>query len=189
MNVDSSPGFTREVARALNCRRRFSAQACATEKRVLFQRIWTNLVFRLLVVAICAFSCVSAVAQEPEPGIRRVYVPIDQLDAVLAKDKQGVMLPQEEFAKLFNLARQNRSDKPNIPAAWVISSCIYNTGFGDQQMVLDATVTLTQFEDGWQAIRLPVRGVAVESAELDGQPARMGRAPVVPGCVWERRAL
>lgn len=129
-----------------------------------------------------ATSTDTATAQdEPSsPGVRRVYVPIDQIDAILAKDHNGVILPKAEFAKLFKLATKNTADKPNVPAATVISNCVYDTDFGDQQMVLNATVTLTQLVDGWQSIRLPVRGVAVEAATLDGEPAKLGRAPNLP---------
>ena len=43
--------------------------------------------------------------------MRRVSVPIDQLDVILARDRRGVLLPRDEFLKLYTAAQRRAQDR------------------------------------------------------------------------------
>ena len=51
-----------------------------------------------------------AAQEKDDVAMRRVFVPVDDLDAVIGRDQRGVLLPKEEFLKLF------RESKKNAPA-------------------------------------------------------------------------
>ena len=76
----------------------------------------------LIAVCLVLSLVCGAVAQEdpqpndPQPGVRRVYVPVDQLDAILAKNHNGVILPNDKFKELFELATKNTEEQPRLPA-------------------------------------------------------------------------
>lgn len=110
-----------------------------------------------------------------EPGIRRVYVPVDELNLIFDRDKKGVLLPKAEFAKLYNLARDHAEKTARQPAGIVLSDVEYSARVANEQMLISAMVTFTQFSRGWQMLPLPLRGLAVERATLNDQPARLGR--------------
>lgn len=113
-----------------------------------------------------------------EPVGRRIYVPVEDLDVVLERDKQGVILPREEFLKLAAEARKNIDENPRRPRNLVFSHANYTAQQLGDQLVISATIEFTQFAPGWQTVSLPFRGVSVESATLDGKPAQLGRTLV-----------
>ncbi|MBC7818126.1 MAG: hypothetical protein IAG10_14650 [Planctomycetaceae bacterium] len=129
---------------------------------------------RALCSAVLALMCCfSAAAQEVET--RRVFVPVEDLDTIIAKDQRGVLLPRDEFLKLYRDAQKNAPIKTTAPVGAVISGATYSAKFEGEQLVVDATIKIRQFADSWQALPLPLGGMAVESAKLNGQPARLGR--------------
>ena len=109
-----------------------------------------------------------------EPAGRRIYVPIEELDAVVDHDKQGVILPRAEFLKLLADARK-QLDLPQSPRSVVVSRAQYAARIHDDQLVINATIELNQLARGWQTVTLPYRGLAVEAATLDDKPATIGR--------------
>src|SRR5262249_30189019 len=120
-------------------------------------------------------------AQEPGPATAdtsrvRIYVPVEELDAVVDRDKQGVILSQEEFRRLQDLARQQEGQ--TAPANWpiVLSEAAYAGEIVGDQLVLTARLPFEQLKAGWQSLSLPFRNLAVESATVDGQPAQLGRS-------------
>ncbi len=110
--------------------------------------------------------------------IRRVFVPVDDLDAVIARDQRGVLLPKDEFLKLFREAKKNapaEDSSDNAPAGVVVSGATYSARFDGEQLLVTAEIKLSQLHDSWHAISLPLAGMAVEQAKLDGQSAKLGR--------------
>ena len=61
----------------------------------------------LLLVAALFSPQRTVIAQEQPtteiPG-RRIFVPVEDLDVVLNRDKQGVLLPRDEFSELYSAA-------------------------------------------------------------------------------------
>src|SRR5260221_11121580 len=84
-------------------------------------------------------------AQQPsptadEPAGRRIYVPIEDLDAVIDHDKQGVILPRAEFLKLAADARKQIDASPQSPRSVVVSRAQYSARIQDDQLVINATI-------------------------------------------------
>src|SRR5258708_35273806 len=82
-------------------------------------------------------------ADVAEPAGRRIYVPIEDLDAVVDHDKQGVILPRAEFLKLAADARK-QLDLPQSPRSIVVSRAQYAARIHDDQLVITATIKLTR---------------------------------------------
>jgi hypothetical protein len=124
-------------------------------------------------------SCTAAaLAQDAAKAeTRRVYVPFDQLDVVLDRDGKGVMLPRKEFETLYQKAHAARKSRLQLPRGIVLSNVQYDARIAGDQLLVTATVEFTQFTPGWQILSLPLKGLAVERATLNGQPARLGRLP------------
>src|SRR5262249_47538464 len=104
-------------------------------------------------------------------------VPIEDLDALLERDKRGVLLSREEFRTLSDSARRNALATPDVPEGIVLSRGTYLGKVVGDQLLISAEFDVIQFTNGWRGLRLPLKELAVESARLDDQPARLGRCP------------
>ncbi len=114
---------------------------------------------------------------EVETPVRpRIYVPVKDLDAVLDQDKQGVILPEAEFHALEQKAQKWLDETPQSSHKVVVSEAQYTARVQDDQLVISAVIQFDQLARGWQMVTLPYRGLAVEAATLDTQPAKIGRA-------------
>jgi len=116
----------------------------------------------------------------PVETLDRVYVPLDQLDAILDSDRRGVLLPRDEFRKLYEAARVQRQANGDRPHGIVVTHVTYNVKPSDKQLLVTAEVEFTQFSTGWQTLPLPLTGLAVEKAMLDDKSASLGRSSLVP---------
>ncbi len=146
----------------------------------------TSVVVLLAGVIVCASSS-SILAQEQTavelPG-RRIYVPVEDLDVVLGRDKTGVMLPRAEFAELYAAAQKNTEDAATPPKGVILSAADYVAKIADDQLLITASITVTQLEPGWHAVPLRFEGLAVEQAKLGDAPAQLGRHPKSPHLVY-----
>ena len=124
----------------------------------------------LLLALICWFPMA---AQEVEA--RRVFVPVEELDTVIAKDQRGVLLPRDEFLKLYRDAQKNAPTKTTAPIGAMISGATYAAKFEGEQLVIQATIKISHLAESWQALPLPFGAMAVEGAKLNGQSAKLGR--------------
>jgi hypothetical protein len=128
-------------------------------------------------VALAAFA-VPALAQSSDSAQPKrpteVYVPASDLDAILGTEKRGVLLPRSQFEELLKKAEQNARDTPNIPNGIAVVSADYQGQIVGTQLLLGATIKLNQVVDGWRFLRMPLAGVGLESAALDGRPALLG---------------
>lgn len=127
-----------------------------------------------------ALSTVGIAQQSPpepanEPPGRRVFVPLEELQTLIQRDQKWVLLPRDEFQKLYAEARQNTLDKPVPPQAIGVGNVQYAGKIVDDQLVITATLDVTKFDAGWQMLPLDFRDLAIEKATLGDQPARLGR--------------
>lgn len=126
-------------------------------------------------------SMVASAQQPPpeptsEPPGRRVFVPLEELQTLIQRDQKWVLLPRDEFQKLYVEARKNTLDKPVPPQAIGVGNVQYAGKIVDDQLVITATLEVTKFGPGWQMLPLDFRDLAIEKATLGDQPARLGRA-------------
>ena len=114
-------------------------------------------------------------ADEPIGKLHQVYLPESDLEALISRDKRGVLMSRMEFEELFRKASENQKSIPkNLQTAFT-GHLQYDGEWIEEHLQLKLTARYQQFVEGWQQISFPMRGVAVESATLDGQPARLGR--------------
>ncbi len=114
---------------------------------------------------------------EREPQVRRVYVPVSELKTLLQQDDGSVLLSRDEFRKLWFDALRAEVAHLQSPAGIVLSSADYAARVEGEQLLLTAELTFTEFSSEWQVLRLPVGGLSVEGATLDGEPAAVSRDP------------
>ncbi len=107
-----------------------------------------------LAVAMTTCAALPVPAQDKSadeiPG-RRIYVPVEDLDVVLGRDKQGVLLPRGEFAELYAAAKKNSQDAAQPPQGVILSSAGYRARIDGDQLLISAKIDVTQFEPGWHA--------------------------------------
>ncbi len=64
-------------------------------------------------VALCAQQNPVA-AISPRPDVREIFVPADQFEAIVKRDRKGVLLPRKDFLELYDKARaQNENGSPH----------------------------------------------------------------------------
>ncbi|HSG70903.1 MAG TPA: hypothetical protein VLA12_10835, partial [Planctomycetaceae bacterium] len=107
--------------------------------------------------------------------VKRVYVPVDDFQAILNRDREGVLLPKREFEALWKQAVDNQIDSSPGPNGLVVSSASYETAVEDRQLLITAKIEFHQYLAGWRSFPLLFRNLGVESASLGDQPARLGR--------------
>ena len=138
-------------------------------------RIW---ILSSLLAVLCVAAPLPAQSKKVTKRPRRVFIPIEDLGVVIDRDGRGVMLEKGEYTELRALAARNEATLPRVPAALVLREVIYTARPSGDQLLIDASIRFQQFASGWQSLRLPLRGVSVERAVLDGKPARVARFQV-----------
>ncbi|AMV21663.1 hypothetical protein [Planctomyces sp. SH-PL14] len=108
-------------------------------------------------------------------GYRLLYVPVDSLDAVIARDARGVFLPQDEFRKLVEAARTNSEAVASLPRTAVLSDTRYRAEIRDDQLVVTVTSRIQTHHGGWTDLKLPIGGLSIESVQINDGPAAVSR--------------
>ncbi len=110
--------------------------------------------------------------------IQTVYIPYTKLREVFEKDGRGVFLPHAEFQKLWDAAHAKPVVPAQAPPVDAIITEIDNVASIEQDVVqVTATVSIDLLKKGWLRVPLRLNEVALQSAIIDGQPARV--TPVV----------
>ena len=136
----------------------------------------------LMLLTVAAMSQ-QAHAQSRDPiaeleQARRIYVPIEALDVVFERDKDGVVLPKAKFEQMIAQAKANAEKNPAPNGiAIVISSAEYAARIVGDQLVISVKAELTQFDNDWRETRFPLQRLSLEKVTLDDAPALVGRNP------------
>jgi hypothetical protein len=138
------------------------------------------LVIKILLAVVIAATFDSSLATAQGPSSQgpnhptEMYVPAPDLETILGMEKRGVLLPRAQFEALLKKAAENARETPDVPNGIAVVSADYQAHLVGSQLVIAATVKLNQVIDGWRSQRLPLAGLVVESATLDGKPALLG---------------
>ncbi|MFO0978206.1 MAG: hypothetical protein U0996_17495 [Planctomycetaceae bacterium] len=111
-------------------------------------------------------------ATVPPRAPNEKFIPADQLEAVFNRDGRGVLMKRAEFQALLEKARANAA-KSKYPVPVVIEKASLRVTPGEQLAGVRMELKVTQFEDGWQVLRIPVANLLVEKAEVNGKSAIM----------------
>lgn len=104
-----------------------------------------------------------------------VYLPLDQLDALMTRDRSGVLLPRNQYEALKTKAEANAGGTGVPETKALIYGAAYEATVSERQLLIKAKISIRQFPNSLTVIDLPVTGLAVESAQLDGEPAMIAR--------------
>ncbi len=119
-----------------------------------------------------------APSDSPEGQVQTVYVPYTKLREVFEKDGRGVFLPHAEFQKLWDAAHAKPVISEQIPPFDAIITEIDNVAAIEQDVVqVSATLTIELLKKGWLHLPLRLSDVALQSATIDDQPARVTASP------------
>jgi hypothetical protein len=137
-------------------------------------------VIKILLAAVIAATLDPSLATAQAPSSQgpghptEMYIPAPDLETILGMEKRGVLLPRAQFEELLKKAAENARQTPDIPNGIAVVGADYQAHIVGSQLVIAATVKLNQVIDGWRFLRLPLAGLVVESATLDGKPALLG---------------
>ena len=106
---------------------------------------------------------------------RRVFVPAEDLDVVVERDKRGAMLTKAKFEELLALAKANAAKAPPANVPLVLTNSEYAARVVGDQLLLSVTAELTQFASDWQTVSFAMQRLSVEKALIDDEPAMIGR--------------
>ncbi len=135
----------------------------------------------MAVACVVAWSFASDVHAQPRDlaaelgDARRVFVPAEDLDVVVERDKRGAMLTKGKFEELLALARANAAKAPPANVPFVLTNSEYAARVIGDQLLLSVTAELTQFSADWQSFSFAMQRLSVEKASLDDEPAMVGR--------------
>jgi hypothetical protein len=126
--------------------------------------------------ALCILS--SPVMGQPLPAMKditEIYIPTEELGQITTHDTRGVLMPRREFADLLIKAHLHARQTPNVPDGIAVLSAAHQATIHDSQLAIRSTIEIEQVTDGWRFLRFAFRGLSIESALLDGQPAHISR--------------
>jgi len=129
--------------------------------------------FTLLIVLGWATSPARSADDLLDKPLRHIFVPLEEFDAVMVRDRQGTLLKKAEFEALVAEAIKNKTSEVR-PAGIVISSANYVAKIDGDQLVLSASIQFTNFERSWSEFHVPTDGLSVEKCQINGQPALAG---------------
>ncbi len=137
-----------------------------------------NLFLRGLVLTLLLLLGQSSTpAQDPvdllDQPLRHIFVPLEEFDAVMARDRQGVLIKKAEFEALVAEAIKNKPVGVQ-PTGVVVSSANYVAKIDGDQLVMTATIQFTNFNKTWTEFHIPASGLSVEKCHINGQPALAG---------------
>ncbi len=109
------------------------------------------------------------------PRIRNVYIPADQLKVLFGSSSKGVLMPRNKILALWHEAQNHVQAETVPPADTVLAQATYEARLDDHELRVTGRIQIAKLRGGWQAVDLPFGGLAIESAQIGGQPARLGR--------------
>lgn len=103
-----------------------------------------------------------------------IYIPFAKLRDVFEREGRGVFLPYSEFQKLWDAAREKPPAPDKGPPVGALITQADNEAVVETDVVrVSARLTVELLKKGWLQIPLRLSGVALQSASIDGEPARV----------------
>ncbi len=156
------------------------ARFFAALRMTAFRLFQTTEVSQLLLALIIGLLLSSAVGRRSPTGRRGSATSTSRpirLELLFANSSKGVLMPRDKVLALWKEAQRHAPPPPAPPAGAVLSRAVYEARLEDRQLRVTGRVRVVKLCDGWQAVDLAFGGLAIESAQLGGQPARFGRKP------------
>ena len=111
--------------------------------------------------------------KSPQEFQRQIYVPFESLDVLLDGNSNRVLLSREEYDALLKSAKTREIKRAPMDSA--ILSANYTGEISEGVALLKGELVVESLNEGLVQIPLPLSGVAIRSATIDGQPAKLWR--------------
>ena len=109
----------------------------------------------------------------PEKFHRQIFVPFDSLEVLLDGNSNRVLLTRSEYEELLKSARTREIKRAPFDSA--IVSAKYEGTVSDDVALITGELIVEPLNEGLIQIPLPFSGVAIRSARLGDQPAKLWR--------------
>ena len=141
-----------------------------------------NKTILILILAVASLALVgeSVFAQgkqvenkSPQEFQRQIFVPFESLDILLDGNSNRVLLSRAEYDQLLKSARTREIKRAPLDSA--IVSAKYTGEVSEGVAFIKGELIVESLNNGLVQIPLPLSGVAIRSATLDDQPAKLWR--------------
>lgn len=106
--------------------------------------------------------------------VREIFVPVADLDVLIGGDAQRVFVTREEYQDLLSRARLPEPETP-APREVVVLAADYQVVLAGERAVIQGRLQLEVLEPGLHVVSIPLEGVGLQTATLDGGSAVLGR--------------
>jgi hypothetical protein len=107
------------------------------------------------------------------PVVREIFVPFEDLEALLEGQPRRVLLPRDEYEEL--LQKAAKEPKSKAPRKAILITGNYSVIVEEERARLVGKLVVDVLEEGLFAVPLDLAGVGLRSATLDGKSAPIGR--------------
>ena len=104
---------------------------------------------------------------------RQIFVPLENLDVLLDGNSNRVLLSRDEYDALLKSAKTREIKRAPMDSA--ILSANYTGEISEGVALIKGELVVEALNEGLVQIPLPLTGVAIRSAAIDGQPAKLWR--------------
>jgi hypothetical protein len=136
--------------------------------------------FKLLAAALLlAAATPHAKADEtpkPPPDRREIFVPIRDLETVLASHPRAVLLSREQYETLLRDAKKILAPAPEPPQRAVLAAAHYIAELNGDVADVQAEFTVNVLSEKWAEVPLRMGALALGNISLDGDAAVAGSA-------------
>ena len=111
--------------------------------------------------------------KSPQDFHRQIFVPLENLDVLLDGNSNRVLLSRDEYDALLKSAKTREIKRAPMDSA--ILSANYTGEISEGVALIKGELVVEALNEGLVQIPLPLTGVAIRSAAIDGQPAKLWR--------------
>ena len=117
----------------------------------------------------------SAHKKSPKEFHRQIFVPFESLDVLLQGNSNRVLLTRVEYDELLKSAKTREIKRAPLDSA--IVSARYSGEVSEGVAIIKGELVVDSLNEGLVQIPLPFSGVAIRSAMVGDQPAKLWRNP------------
>ena len=121
----------------------------------------------------CQLHAAEPAAKAKPPLVREIFVPFEDLEALLENQPQRVLLPRKDYEDLLRKADKTL-DAP-APERAALLSAHYSVHLEKDRARFSAMIVVDVLAKGLHALPLDLSGIGLRQAVLDDKPAPIGR--------------
>ncbi|MCU0979153.1 MAG: hypothetical protein MUF25_08305, partial [Pirellulaceae bacterium] len=127
------------------------------------------------VLLLAVLAAASTAAEPPKiEKVREIFVPYEDLSALMEGNSQRVFLTRQEYADLLGKAKKKPPEVP-APQGALLLAAEYDGTIEEGRIRLSGVVDLEVLEEGLHALPLDLVGVGLRRAAIGGVSAAIGR--------------